>query len=152
MKKKRALGFRMLVGIGILLTILLLLGQSFSLINYKLTVSMGLQESAEEITTLGIAWAKAFALGDTLIYIPLLIAGIFGVIKHKNWGFYTFFAALAISAYWPVVNLAAIYIGRNEINLLPEKYISFTILLPLITLYGLWGMWYLAANKGTLLK
>ena len=140
------------ISVSILLSLILIVGQTYSLINYDLIVSIGLQESVEEITEIGVAWAKAFALGDTIVYIPLLILGIIGLLKRKRWGYFTMFASLAISAYWPVVNLSAIYIGRHEIALNPDKYISFSIILPLVTLYGLWGMWYLYKNQQLMVK
>lgn len=152
MDKREGFKFKILIIFSTVLAIFLLVGQTFSLINYDLIVSLGLQESAEEVTNLGIAWAKAFALGDTLAYIPLLVAGIIGLIKRKRWGYYGMLGSLAISVYWPIVNLSAVYIGRNSIALNPDKYISFSIVLPLITIYGLWGMWYLYRNQDILLK
>jgi len=152
MKTKRELGFKSLIGISIVLTIFLIAGQSFSLINYDWAVSVGLQESVQEITLLGIAWAKAFAWGDTIAYIPLLIAGIIGLLKNKLWGFCCMVGSLAISIYWPIVNLITIYIGRAEIHFSPDKYISYSIILPLISLYGVWGLWYLYQHHETLIK
>lgn len=152
MNAKRNIGFKVLIITSILLLFFLLVGQSFSLINYDWAVSVGLQESEEEVTKLGIAWAKAFALGDTLAYIPLLIAGIIGLMKRKRWGFFSMFASLAMSVYWPIVNLSAIYIGKADLALNPDKYISFSIILPLISLYGLWGMWYLYKHQKVLVQ
>lgn len=147
MKKQRnrnkKFGFKVLLGASIVLLILLLLGQTMSLLSYDWTVSLGLQESEAEVTLIGVAWLRSFALADTLVYIPLLLLGIIGLIKNYRWGIMAMIGSLAISAYWPVINLTVIYLGKNEINLPPEKYISFSILLPLITIYGLWGLWYL---------
>ena len=140
------LSYYFLLGFGIILMFFLILGQTFCLINYDWTVSVGLQESVNEVNPLGIAWAKAFALGDTVVYIPLLAAGIIGMYKKRFWGYLSMLGSLAISTYWPVVNLAAIYIGRDELSLIPEKYISYSIILPIITIYGLWGMWFLCKN------
>ncbi len=136
-------GLIVLLGLAVLLVVLLFLGQTLALFNYELAVSLGLQESAEEFGGVGIAYAKGFGFGDTIIYIPLLIFGIIGLIKVKKWGLYSMFAALGITAYWPMVNLYAVLIGRGVINLTSDKYITYSILLPLITIYGLWGMWYL---------
>lgn len=143
MNAKRGIGFWALISFSVLLLIFLLIGQTFSLFNYEAAVSLGLQESAEEITEVGIAFAKGFAFGDTLAYIPLLLFGIIGLLKRKKWGVYLMFASCAISVYWPLVHLYAIYIGKDVITLHPEKYISFPITLSIIILYGLWGMWYL---------
>jgi hypothetical protein len=144
--------FKILITLSSVLTIFLLVGQTFSLINYELVVSLGLQESVEEVTSLGIAWAKAFALGDTLAYIPFLIAGIIGLIKRKRWGYYAMFGSLAISVYWPIVNLSAVYLGRDSVVLSPDKLTSFYIILPLITIYGIWGILYIYKHQKNLIK
>jgi hypothetical protein len=147
LNEKRNTGFWILISIGVLLTILLLAGQTFSLINYDLTVSLGLQESVEEISEVGVAWNEGFAFGDTVIYLPLLLIGIIGLLKRKSWGIYSMFGALAITVYWPVVILFTIFTGRTALNLDPDKYVSYSIILPLIAIYGLWGMWYLYKNR-----
>ena len=51
--------------------------------------------------------------------------------------------ALAITAYWTMVCLYAVMVDRVAIQLEPDKYLSYSILLPAITLYGLWGIKYL---------
>jgi len=135
------------MGISVLLLFLLLVGQTYSLVNYDMAVSLGLQESEEEVTKIGIVWAKAFALGDTVAYIPLLIAGIIGLLKRKRWGLYSMLGSLAISVYWPIVNLSAIYVGLDDLALSSAKYTSYSIILPLISIYGMWGMWYLYKNQ-----
>jgi len=145
--KKRGIGFWILVCFSIILLIFLLIGQTFSLFNYQAAVSSGLQESVEEVSEVGIAFAKGFAFGDSIAYIPFLFLGIIGLLKRKKWGKYMMFASCAISVYWPVVHLYAIYIGKDVIILHPEKYITFPITLSIIILYGLWGMWYLYKNQ-----
>ena len=131
--------------------IFLLIGQTYSLINYEHSVSLNLQESVIEVTPVGVAWAKAFAFGDTVFYIPMLIVGIVGFLKRKKWGYYSLFGSLAISVYWPIVNLSAMYIGKTAMQLNPEKYILYPIVLSVISIYGLWGMWYLYVNKENLI-
>ena len=152
MNKKRRIGFWSLISIGILLGIFLIVGQTFSLINYDLAIALGLQESEQEVGKVGIAFGKGFAFSDTVFYIPLLIAGIIGLLKGKKWGLYSMFGSLAISVYWPIVHLYAIYIGRNVIVLNPDKYISFPIILSLIIIYGLWGMRLLYNHQSELIK
>ncbi len=140
---ERDKNFWVLISIASLLVIFFLVGQTFSLFNYELTVELGLQESEEEIGKVGIAFAKGYAFGDTIFYIPLFIVGIIGLLKNRRWGKYSMFAAMAISIYWPATMLYAIFVERTAIMLQPDKYISFSILLPLIVIYGFWGMRYL---------
>ena len=150
MDKKRGLGFWILISIGMLLILMFLLGQTLSLVDYDLTVSLGLQESEEEISNVGIAYAKGFAFGDTIFYIPLFVIGIVGLLKRKIWGLFSMIGALAVSIYWPIVHLFAIFIGKDAMNLMPEKYVSYSIILSIIILYGLWGIWFLYKNQNRL--
>ncbi len=144
------IGFRLLIIIGVFLVVMFLIGQTTALLNYEYVVSIGMQESEQEITNVGIAFAKGFAFGDTMIYIPLFIIGAVGLLKKKSWGIFSMFGAFAITVYWPLVHLYAIYVGRDGLNLSDDKYLSYSIILPLIIIYGLWGMWYLYKNKNSL--
>ena len=136
-------GIIVIVVVSALLILMFLAGQTLGVFNYDAAVSIGMQESEEEIGKVGIAFAKGFGFADTIIYLPLLLLGIIGLLKNKKWGKYSMIGAMAITVYWPIVHLYAIFIERSAIILHPEKYIIFPILLSLISIYGLWGMWYL---------
>jgi hypothetical protein len=152
MKEMRGSGFWFLTVTALLLIALMLVGQTGSLFDYDFTVSLGLQESVGEITDVGVAWAVGSAFGDTVFYLPLFIAGVAGLLKRKGWGVFCMFGALAVTVYWPVVSLYAIYAGRDVLALSDEKYVSYSILLPLIALYGLWGMTFLYRNRERLVR
>ena len=152
MDKERGTGFWIIIIVAVLLNIMFILGQTLSLIDYDLTVSLGLQESEEELSSVGIAFAKGFAFGDTVFYIPLFIIGIIGLLKRKTWGLFSMVGALAVTVYWPIVHLFAIYAGKTSMSLSPEKYTSYSIILPLIALYGLWGIWFLYKNQKILVE
>jgi hypothetical protein len=62
------------------------------------------------------------------------------------------FGALLITVYWPIVSLVTIFIGRGAMNLNLDKYVSYSIVIPLIEIYGLWGMWYLYKNRNELVN
>ena len=145
--EKRKTGFWALIIVAAILVVMFLAGQTLSLFNYQITVEMGLQESADEVTDVGVAFLKGYAFGDTVFYIPLLIIGIIGLLKRKRWGLFSMVGALAISVYWPAAILYSIYVDKESMSLAPDKYLSFSILLPLIMIYGLWGMWYLYKSK-----
>ncbi len=143
MKNDKGTSFWMLISIASVLVLMLLAGQTLGVFNYDLAVSIGMQESENEIGKIGIAFAKGFGFADTVIYIPLFLIGIIGLLKNKRWGKYSMFGALAISVYWPIVHLYTIFIDMESITLNPEKYIYYPIILSLIIIYGLWGMRYL---------
>lgn len=152
MTKKRKTGFWILISMAVLLVGMLFLGQTLSLFDYDLAVELGLQESVKEIGKIGIAYSRGFAFGDTVAYIPLLLIGIIGLLKRKPWGLYSLFGSLSITVYWPIIHLFTIYTERTEITLTPDKMILFSIILPLVAIYGLWGMWYLVKNHEELLR
>jgi hypothetical protein len=78
----RTSGFWFLIGLGVLLNIVYLLGQTMAIINYDFAVSIDLQEPANEITEIGVALNKGFGFGDTVFYIPLFVVGIIGLLKR----------------------------------------------------------------------
>ena len=143
---KRDFGFWTIIIIGILLLVLLLLGQTLALFNFDLAIALGLQETPREIGDVGIAFAKGFALADTVVYVPLLFFGIIGLLNNKRWGYWSMLISLGITVYWPVVHLYAIYVETEAITLDPEKYITFPLTLAFLVIYGLFGMWYLYKN------
>ena len=113
MKTQRSFSFWLLIGVGILLNIIYLIGQTMAFINYDFTVSMGLQEPLSDITAVGVASNKGFGLGDTIVYIPLFIIGIIGLLRRSELGLYTLFGAMAITLYWPVVALSTLYFAKG---------------------------------------
>ena len=144
---KRKIGFWIVIGIGILLLLFLLMGQTLALFSFDLAIALGLQETIGEIGKVGIAFAKGFAMADTLVYVPLLVLGIIGLLMNKKWGYLAMIISLGITVYWPVVHLYAIHVETEAINLDPEKYVTFPVTLSFLMLYGLFGIWYLYKNS-----
>jgi len=154
MKYKRTIGFWILIITGITLLVMYVLGQSASLINYDFTVSIGLQEPRDQVGEVGVAISRGFAIGDTIIYVPLLILGILGLFKRKAWGMFAMVGALAVTIYWPIVNLFYM-LSANKLNYfnIPQATVNlYMILLPLISFYGIWGTWYLYTRRRELVK
>jgi len=152
MEKKRPAAFWLLIGVGMLLNIIYLLGQTMACINYDFAVSLDLQEPAREITEVGVALNKGFGLGDTVIYMPLFIVGIIGLIRRSAFGLYALIGAMAITAYWPVVCLATLFYAKGASGWSFSDYTTYTIVLSLIAIYGIWGFWYLVKNRETMVK
>lgn len=140
------LGFCVLIIGGSLLAFMLILGQAMSLIHYDFVVSMGLQEPKEIVSEMGVAVNKGFALSDTVIYLPLLLAGLIGLCFKKTWGLLAMSGALAITAYWPIAALSILFFAKGSPGFCFSNYISYTILLITVSLYGIWGLWYLYKN------
>ncbi|NND56057.1 MAG: hypothetical protein HKN57_02285 [Xanthomonadales bacterium] len=138
---KRDIGFWMIQGPGWLLLLYLLYAQAIPAVDYELGVAMGTQESVEVITAVGVAFWYGFALGDLLIYIPLLALGLIGLWKNKQWGQITLASALGITVYWPVVCLTAVATARNAQGWNIPSEAAYWVVLPVIAVWGGWGLW-----------
>lgn len=137
------IGFWCLQGPGWLLLCYLIVAQAIPAFDYQLGVRMGTQESAIEITAVGAAFFYGFAFGDLIIYIPLLAAGLVGYWLDRTWSRAVLSAALGITVYWPIVCLATVVAVRGAEGWNLNNETDFWIALPLIALWGAFGLWYL---------
>jgi len=149
---KRPVGFWVLMILGVFILLMLLVGQMMSFINYEFTVSIGLQESVDVVGEMGVAVNKAFGVGDTIIYIPLLVIGLVGLWSRKKWGIYAMVSALGITAYWPMVIIFFLLFAKGTPGFSFTNFTSYYVLLTAFTLYGLWGLWYLYKKREVLVK
>lgn len=132
---------------GWLLVLYLVIAQAIPAFSYELGVRMGTQESAAQISEVGVAFWYGFAFGDLVIYIPLLSIGLVGVWRRVVWGRVTLSAALGISAYWPIVSLAAVVDARGAPGWNLSDETAFWIVLPPITLWSIWGLVWLIRDS-----
>jgi hypothetical protein len=152
MKNNGAVGFWILMVVGILVLVVLFLGQMMSFISYEFTVMIGLQESVDVIGEMGVAVNKGFGVGDTIIYIPLMVMGLIGLWIRKEWGILTMAGALGITAYWPMVSLFLLLFAKGSPGFNFTNYTSYAIILILITIYGIWGLVYLIKRREVLVR
>lgn len=152
MDSKIRVRFWILIFVSSLLSLLYLLGQTMAFINYDFTVMVELQEPIEEITEIGVAFNKGFGVGDTVVYLPLLITGIIGLVKRKQWGLFSMSGALAITIYWPIVCLATLLFAKGSQGFNFSDYTSYSIILPIISIFGLWGLWFIYQNRKALIE
>lgn len=145
---KRDAAFWMIQGPGWLLFVYLVYAQAIPAFDYEVGVRMGTQEPVETITAVGAAFWYGFALGDLLIYIPLLGLGLTGYWINRVWGQIALASALGITAYWPVVCLAAVHSSRNAPGWNLTNASDYWIALPLVALWGGWGLWQLVQTAG----
>lgn len=143
----RSMGFWMLQGPGWLLLLYLVYAQAIPVFDYDLGVTMGTQEPAEQVTEVGVAYWYGFALGDLAVYIPLLAAGLMGHATTRGWSKVVLGAALGITVYWPVVSLAAVVAARDAPGWHLTDETAYWIVLPLIALWGAWGLWRIASDN-----
>ncbi len=146
MRVRRGSGFWMLQIPGWLLVAYLVYAQVPPAFDYELGVSMGTQEPASRVTEVGAAFWYGFAFGDTVFYVPVLIAGLAGMWVRRAWGRIATAAALGISVYWPLVALAVAVDARGASGWDLGDETAYWIVLPGIALWALWGLWWLARN------
>ncbi len=140
----RGIGFWVLQGPGWLLLVYLVYAQGIAAIDYDLGVALGTQESASAITEVGAAFWYGFALGDLVIYIPLLAAGLIGNLLRLSWSRTSLGAALGITVYWPIVCLAAVVDARDAEGWVLSNEGDYWAVLPAIAIWGAWGLWWVA--------
>ena len=137
----RSAGFWVVQIPGWILLSYLVYAQAIPAFDYDLGVAMGTQESAENITHVGVAFWYGFAFGDLLIYIPILFGGLIGLWLRKSWGRVLISAAFGITIYWPIVCLAAVVKARNATGWNIDDETGYWIVLPLIAVWATWGLW-----------
>jgi len=122
---------------------LLLLGQTTAIFNYDLAVSFGMQESVEDVGEFGVQINRAFGVGDTLIYIPLIISSIIGLFLKKNWALITTAAVMGVSAYWATTSgfLLWFLVGVPGYNFIPGMV--YWLFIALYIIFGVLGLLYL---------
>ena len=132
--------------------VLMLVGQTMAVFNYDLTVRLGLQESQEDVGEFGVQVNRAFGAGDTVVYVPLLLASLLGLWLKKRWSLVATAAVCGVSAYWSVTILFVLlfapgssgysYVPGPEIWLFVGAYVVF----------GFWGFLYLIFRGESLIR
>lgn len=141
---KRNIGFWLIQGPGWLLFAYLVYAQAIPAFDYQAGVVMGTQEPAEVVTEVGTAFWYGFAFGDLVAYIPLLAIGLTGHWQGKGWGRLILGAAQGITVYWPLVCLAVVVAARNSAGWNLASEAPYWVALPIIAVWGLWGLLYSA--------
>lgn len=148
MNPKRDASFWALQAPGWVLLVYLIYAQGVSAFSYDLGVAIGTQEAADQITEVGAAFWYGFALGDLLVYIPLLLAGLIGHQRSARWGRVALSAALGITVYWPIVCLAALVDARNAAGWNIASETPYWIVCLSIASWGAWGLGTVLRESG----
>lgn len=124
-------------------TIVLVMGQTTAIFAYDFAVRIGLQESVEKVSAFGVEMNRAFGVGDTVAYIPLMILSVIGLLARKRWALFTTTAAMGISIYWTVtLGIMMVFLkGVPGYTLMPG--VEYWIFMGAHTLFGVWGILYL---------
>ena len=141
--------FTIFLSISILL---MLIGQTISVFDYDLTVSMGLQEDPLEVGETVKQVNRGFGAGDTIIYVPLIAVSLIGLLKKKRWALITTAAVAGVSAYWTVtVGFIFLFLpGTPGYTHVPGPEIWAYIITYFV--FGAWGLYYLLRHGEELIR
>lgn len=147
---KRLPGFWALFVLALPILLMLIFGQTMAVIYYELAVTLGLQEPVDVVGKTLVAVNRGFGLGDTLIYLPLMLFALIGLWFRKKWGIIVMAAAFGITAYWPLVCLFILYYAKGTPGNSVTAYSLYTLILTAISAYGLWRLWYIHKYRNNL--
>lgn len=141
-------GYRFLVSFLAVSILLMLAGQTMAVVDYDLAASLGLQERVEEIGAFGVEMNRAFGAADSVIYIPLMVLSMVGLLRKRSWSLVTTSAVAGVSLYWSTtigfVLVFAPGVPGYELRPGPE----YAVFLGAYAAFGGWCLVYLAM-RGT---
>ncbi len=149
---KRSFAFWIITGFLFISLILLLMGQTMAIVNYDLAVELGLQEDVKEVGEFGVQVNRAFGAGDTVIYIPLVIISIIGLVLKKRWSLLTTAAVMGVSAYWATTILFMLFYLQGVQDYSLEPGLEYWLFLAAFIIYGVCGLLYLVFQGERLLE
>lgn len=126
--------------------VLMVTGQTLSIVNYDLTVRLGLQESSGQVGEHGVQVNRAFGVGDTAVYIPLMMASLVGLWQKRRWSLLTTAAVFGISVHW-TVTIASMLVflpGVSGYSYVPG--IEIWLFVGTYMIFGVVGFVYLACR------
>lgn len=140
--EKRPLAFWGLCVFLVLGALVVLLGQTSAVFAYDFAVGLGLQESVDQVSEYGVEVNRAFGLGDTVVYIPLMVVALAGLIRRRRWALTVTAAVMGISVYWAATVWAMMVMLRGvsgyELVAGPEYWVFLGVFIAV----GVWGILY----------
>ncbi len=140
---KRPLAFWIMIVFLSISLVLLLMGQTLAIIDYDLAVQLGLQESSDKISEYGVQINRSLGAGDTIIYIPLILISITGLIRKRRWSLPVTGAVMGISAYWATTAAFMFVFLPGVPNYHLEPGLDYWLFVGSFISFGLWGLLYL---------
>jgi hypothetical protein len=149
---KRPTAFWIIVVFLVLSIALLVTGQTLAVFNYDLTVKLGLQESLAQVGEFGVQVNRAFGASDTIVYIPLIIISLVGLLLRKRWSLLTTAALAGVSVYWSVTIIFYFLFlpGTHGYNYVPG--LEIWLFVGSYAVFGVWALCYLLFRTDALLR
>ena len=144
--KKRPMAFWGICAFLIVSLVMLLVGQTSAIFAYEFAVSLGLQESVEDVTEYGVEVNRAFGVGDTVVYVPLIVAALIGIVRRRQWALPVTGAVMGISSYWATTCLSMFGFLPGTPGYSLELNIAYWVVLGSYIGIGFWGIVYLSVR------
>lgn len=140
---KRPAAYWVIVSFLALSTVLMLIAQTTPIFDYPLAVRLGFQNGADKISEYGVQVIRAFCVADTLVFIPLTLIALVGLLLRKRWSLFAIASVTGISVYWVVAYgfMVAFLSGMpgNHVVL----GIADWVLMGAYVAFGVWALLYL---------
>ncbi len=121
-----------------------------AVLNYGFAVSIGMQEDVREISEFGVAVNRAFGASDTLVYIPLILLSIVGLILRKRWALISTACVMGISSYWTATVAFMFWYLEGVPNYSFQPGMEYWLIISFYFVFGVWGLWYLSLRGDAL--
>lgn len=148
---KRCFAFWAITGFLSIALILLLMGQTMAVVDYDFAVQLGLQEDIKDVGSFGVQVNRAFGVGDTIVYIPLIAISIIGLLLRKRWSLLTTAAVMGVSAYWATTILFMLIFLEGVPGYYLQPGVEYWLFMAAFIIFGVWGLFYLIFRGDKLL-
>jgi len=133
-------------------TVLMLIAQTTPIFDYDLAVRLGFQNGADKITGFGVQVIRAFCVSDTLVFIPLTVLALIGLLLKKRWSLFATASVTGISIYWVVAYGFIV----SYLNGMPGYHVVLGpfdwVIMGAYVIFGVWGLLYLIFRGESLVE
>lgn len=148
---KRPLAYWIIVAFLALSTVLMLIAQTTPVFDYELAVRLGFQNGADKISEFGVQVIRAFCVGDTLVFIPLTLISLIGLLLRKRWSLFATASVTGISIYWVVAYGFMVAFLNGQPGYHVVLGVPDWIIMGAYALFGVWALLYLMLRGDRLL-
>ena len=151
-QRSRPAGFWGICAFLVISLVFLLLGQTSAIFAYDFAVGLGLQESLADVSPYGVQVNRAFGVGDTVVYVPLIGLALAGLLLRRRWTLPVLGAVMGISVYWAATILAMLLFLPGTPGFRLEPGAGYWIVLTAYIAIGVWGLVYLGTRGDRLVS
>ena len=150
-RAKRPIAYWVIVSFLALSTVLMLIAQTTPVFDYALAVRLGFQNGADKISEFGVQVIRAFCVADTLVFIPLTLIALIGLLLRKRWSLFATASLTGISIYWVVAYGFMVAFLNGQPGYHVVLGVADWIIMGAYALFGVWTLLYLMLRGDWLL-